>query len=88
MVLIVNKQNIDLEANEIITFPGKDKTYIKYKLVARAEHSGDSNGGHYWCLCVRGGKYYILNDSQIREISKSEFLRAGNNTYMILYTKI
>jgi ubiquitin C-terminal hydrolase len=52
-----------------LIFPALNNTNINYKIVARIEHSGNQNGGHYWAHCFRKGEkkdnMYCLNDSSV-----------------------
>jgi ubiquitin C-terminal hydrolase len=44
---------------------------LRYKLVAKVEHSGSLNGGHYYAHCLRNfegaEKWYNLNDTSVND---------------------
>lgn len=87
------KENINFP--DQLSFPASDLTTLNYKMVAKIEHSGGRNGGHYWAHCYRSGepttdseqpqrKMYSLNDRGIGP---------GNTTpteesYMVFYHNI
>lgn len=47
------KENIKFPPT--LSFPTTDSTTLDYKMVAKIEHSGGQNGGHYWAHCYRNG---------------------------------
>ena len=66
---------------EKLEFEGVDKP-LKYTAVARIEHYGNMNGGHYMCHALRGdGKWYCFNDSNVSEGS----FEVTPNTYIVIY---
>lgn len=51
-----------------MTFQNKSRTVkFHYDLVAQSEHSGNTNGGHYWAICQRSDGWRVLNDSCISD---------------------
>lgn len=48
------KSNIQFP--EQMEFPASNSTTLTYKMVAKIEHSGSTNGGHYWAHCFRKGE--------------------------------
>ncbi len=57
----------------------------KYKLVAKINHIGCLNRGHYWMIKYINSKKYIINDDDIREIGDENM---DKYTYMLFYEKI
>lgn len=55
-----------------------------YKLVAKINHIGDMNGGHYWMVRYKDDKTIAINDMEIKEINDNN---NGINTYMLFYVK-
>jgi ubiquitin C-terminal hydrolase len=39
-----------------LSFPATNDTTLEYKMVAKVEHSGGREGGHYWAHCYRDGE--------------------------------
>ncbi len=75
------KLNIVTEFPEKLTFNGNDGG-LNYTAVSQIEHSGGLNGGHYWSISKRNGKWYQLNDSSVTEVSG---FKPTANTYMVFY---
>lgn len=75
------KLNIMTEFPQEMLFTGKGGIPLRYEAVAQIEHSGSFNGGHYWAICQRHGKWYCINDSKC---SPSEF-NPTTDTYMVFY---
>jgi ubiquitin C-terminal hydrolase len=77
------KQNVDYPT--ILTFPAKSGTTVYYKMVAKIEHSGGQQGGHYWSHGLRNdGKsveFHNLNDSSV----SSGNYASTPNTYFVFY---
>jgi ubiquitin C-terminal hydrolase len=48
---------------EYINIPTSNSMYLYYRIVAKIEHTGGSNGGHYTSQVYRRGKWYKINDS-------------------------
>jgi ubiquitin C-terminal hydrolase len=75
----------DMAFSQQMQFPSTDDTTLKYNIVAKIEHSGGRNGGHYWAHCVRrvGDNIKIanLNDSSVTQGNFS----STPNTYMLFY---
>jgi ubiquitin C-terminal hydrolase len=61
------------------TFPRG--TFLRYDLVAQIEHIGGMNGGHYYAIARRDGKWYNMNDSSVHESHP----QATSNTFMLFY---
>jgi ubiquitin C-terminal hydrolase len=57
------------DAPEKIVIPGRGDDEIVYRLVAISEHSGDTEGGHYWAHAARatpqGERMHRLDDSRV-----------------------
>lgn len=71
---------------EQLSFPAKDGSTLRYKLISQIEHSGTRIGGHYWANVVRpdaagNPKWFYLNDSSVG-VGK---YCPSPNTYMIMY---
>jgi len=50
---------------QTMTFPSKGGTKIHYRIVAKIEHSGDTDKGHYWTHALRHGQWKKFNDSTV-----------------------
>lgn len=78
-------QKINLDFPEFMYFPS-NKGYLKYKIVAKIEHSGGTSGGHYWTHGLRTigmrQSMVILNDTSCEQ--KGNVLPTAN-TYIIFY---
>jgi uncharacterized UBP type Zn finger protein len=90
-VMVVSFNKLQLRENrwfpQELTFPQTPSIFLKYKLVANILHGGILNsrtyqsGGHYWANCLRGGKFYLCNDSSITE-SKYD---PDPDTHLLIY---
>jgi hypothetical protein len=59
---------------QYLVFNKTDGTSLRYKLVAKVQHSGSwnpitSGGGHYYAEVYRHGKWYIANDASVSVMS-------------------
>jgi ubiquitin C-terminal hydrolase len=54
-----------------------------YELVAKINHMGDENSGHYWMVRYTNNKTIAINDMQIMDINDNN----SSNTYMLFYVK-
>jgi ubiquitin C-terminal hydrolase len=86
-----NKSNISFPQE--LSFPSINNDFVKYKMVAKIEHSGNSGGGHYWAHCLRRtppdseggvGEMYSLNDGNVG-VGTSDPTR---DSYMVFYHNI
>jgi ubiquitin C-terminal hydrolase len=75
------KLDVYTDFPERMEFKGNDNKPMYYEAVAQIEHTGGLNGGHYWAICKRKGKWFNLNDMSV---SPSEF-KPTNNTYVVFY---
>ena len=96
-ILVVLSKKYDMrglrKSHEVTEFPeglnfegkvedGREQKSLKYDAVARIEHMGSMNGGHYNCHAKRkDGKWYLLNDSSVAEGS----FTPTKNTYLVFY---
>ncbi len=63
-------------------FTAKNKKYkLVYQLVAQSEHSGNTNGGHYWAICLRKDGWKYINDGSVSSIDQ----KPTNESYFIFY---
>jgi len=74
-----NEKTIHLYENELILLNNK------YKLVAKINHKGSLNNGHYWMDRYTDSGIYMINDEYIKKIEDDN----KNNiyTYMLFYEK-
>ena len=56
----------------------------RYKLVAKINHIGNANGGHYWMVRYKNEKTIAINDMEIKEINDNN---NSTYTYMLFYIK-
>jgi len=56
---------------------------LKYKLVAKVEHGGNNQGGHYWTCALRNDKWYRMDDSSV--IEGKEHCDVSTHTFMVVY---
>lgn len=54
-----------------------------YELVAKINHIGNANSGHYWMVRYTNNKTIAINDMQIMDINDNN----SSNTYMLFYVK-
>jgi ubiquitin C-terminal hydrolase len=55
-----------------------------YELVAKINHMGNANSGHYWMIRYTNNKTIAINDMQIMNINDNN---NSSNTYMLFYVK-
>ena len=67
--------NFDINNIELKDYSGKTK---KYELYAVSNHSGGTQGGHYWSICKKKTDWFIFNDTQVHQIKESEVLSKEN----------
>lgn len=81
-----NKKNVEFPEN--LCFPSTGTSTLKYKIMAKIEHSGGRNGGHYWSNCYRKEdgvkKIFKLND---RSVSVGNF-KPTKETYIVFYHNV
>lgn len=84
--------------NKLIVFPtvkplflqkwthGYDKSSSTYELYAVCNHSGGTNGGHYFAFCKNlNGKWYNYNDDLVQEIPTEKVMT--QYAYVLFYRK-
>ncbi len=74
------KQMTPFPAHLLFTHKGSDKKLL-YMLVAQSEHSGSTQGGHYWAVCLRRDGWKLLNDSSVSDGAPGP----TPNTYIVFY---
>lgn len=91
MTVMFNKFFKKKEVNfpQELAFPGIDRPFLRYKLVSKIEHIGNSRGGHYISHCLRSEREKKVLQEQIclfndMRISAGNFLPT-RNTYMLFY---
>lgn len=60
----------------------------RYKLVAKINHIGNTNSGHYWMVRYNNKKTIAINDMEIKEINEINDDTNSTYTYMLFYIKI
>ncbi|XP_056015899.1 putative ubiquitin carboxyl-terminal hydrolase 50 isoform X2 [Ostrea edulis] len=66
---------------------GNDSRMCEYSLYAAVYHSGDIEGGHYYCAVKRGIQWYICDNDHIWKCyDKSEILKFGD-VYLLFYER-
>lgn len=60
----------------------------RYKLVAKINHIGNTNSGHYWMVRYNNKKTIAINDMDIKEINETNDDINSTYTYMLFYIKI
>lgn len=70
----------DIKINVISKFNN-----VIYQLKAFVIHYGQYNGGHYISVVTRNDKWYVCDDSSIREISLIDALDMSKQAYIVLY---
>ena len=98
IILIKRYDNFMNKKNNLIDFPitnlnmlkysiGYDNNKNVYDLFAISNHSGEVNGGHYWCYGKNSdGNWYNFNDTNITSIKPSDLITS--NAYCLFYKKI
>ena len=56
----------------------------RYKLVAKINHRGTKESGHYWMVRYKNKKTIAINDTEIKEINDNN---NSTYTYMLFYIK-
>ena len=81
-----NKKNVAFP--EKLIFPSTGSSVLTYKIMAKIEHTGGRNGGHYWSNCYRKDgnmkKIFKLND---RSVSMGDF-KPTKETYIVFYHNV
>ena len=63
----------------------KKNSYV-YDLYGICNHSGMTNGGHYFAYVKNAnGKWYIFNDTDVKEINENDLIT--NKAYSLFYRK-
>ena len=67
----------------------QDRLTAHYECTGFIEHRGGSvNGGHYISYVKREGKWWLCDDSCVREATAAQVAVAKRNSYMISYRKM
>lgn len=97
IISIKRYDNLLHKKNNLITFPITNLNLLKYSigyhndkniydLFAISNHSGQMNGGHYWCYGKNmDGQWYNYNDESVSSINVSELITP--NAYCLFYKK-
>ena len=65
---------------------GYDNDKNIYDLFAISNHSGQMNGGHYWCYAKNiDDNWYNFNDENVSRIQPSEIITP--NAYCLFYKR-
>lgn len=64
-----------------LEFEAKSGGKFMYSAVAQIDHVGGLNGGHYYAICFRRGKWVCMNDNSVYDAD----FNPNNNTYVVLY---
>lgn len=89
LVLNAKKYTSQFKLNKLVDFPNelrfktKFNNYFVFKPVAKIEHRGSLNSGHYYTKILRNNEWFIANDLKI-----TRDMQYGNNThdtYMVFY---
>ena len=56
-----------------------------YELESFVAHLGEAEAGHYVAFVKEGDKYYLYDDSDRKEVSKTYFLDRASEAYMVKY---
>jgi ubiquitin carboxyl-terminal hydrolase 2/21 len=57
----------------------------KYNLYAISNHTGNTNGGHYFSYCKNGEKWYEYNDRVVMTMTNNQILT--NGAYVLFYER-
>jgi ubiquitin carboxyl-terminal hydrolase 2/21 len=75
----------DTDELDLTKYNNKNET-IMYNLFGIINHSGNIFGGHYFSYIKNtNGKWYIYNDTEVKEINNNNLL--GNKNYCLVYRK-
>ena len=97
IIYIKRYDNFLHKKNNTINFPINNLNMFKYcngynnnknvyELYAISNHSGQLNGGHYWCYAKNiDGNWYNFNDETISSIEESDLITS--NAYCLFYKK-
>lgn len=97
IIYIKRYDNFLQKKNNSINFPINNLNMYKYcngynnnknvyELYAISNHSGQLNGGHYWCYAKNiDGNWYNFNDDTISSIEESDLITS--NAYCLFYKK-
>ncbi len=86
-----NQIDIDIPVNNVDFskyVEGYDKHKFVYDLYAICNHSGNVWGGHYSAIIKNSnGKWYVFNDTTVKELEINNEIISGNNPYCLFYRK-
>tara|TARA_B110000114_G_C15088497_1_gene397334 strand:- start:1749 stop:2702 length:954 start_codon:yes stop_codon:yes gene_type:complete len=83
----MNKNNTLIHLEEFIDLDlYSNDSQNKYELFGIINHEGNMFGGHYYSFVKKYNKWYLFNDTQIREISFKSII--FKNNYCLFYRKI
>jgi len=97
IIMIKRYDNHLQKKKNIIDFPvtnlnmwkycnGYNNNKYIYDLYAISNHSGGTQGGHYWSYCKnKDGAWYNFNDEDVSPIEESELI--DSNAYCLFYKK-
>lgn len=98
LIIIIKRYDNHLrKKNNVVRFPihdfnlrsysiGYNNNKNIYDLFAISNHSGDMNGGHYWCYAKNAdNQWYNFNDRNVSSIQESELIT--HNAYCLFYKK-
>jgi ubiquitin C-terminal hydrolase len=83
---------VDVSSQSLILPVRVDKSrleLVNYKLKAVICHVGSTGGGHYSTYAQHGGRWYRLNDSQVRLLKEMEVKNSicTRDAYMLVFEK-
>lgn len=81
---ILNKNNALIQDIEEISLDDFSINSAKYTLFGIINHEGNIFGGHYYSILKRNNKWYIFNDSHIKETK----VFCSDKNYCLFYRKI
>lgn len=71
------------ESLSFVTNTKYNNKNMNYMLVSQIEHTGNRDGGHYWCRSLRQDGIYVLNDMNITE--EKHWQSGEPNIYIAFY---
>lgn len=61
---------------------------FRYRLKGTVEHYGVLGGGHYVCRVERGDDHYLIDDTNVKTMTKEQYETCLPETYMLFYEQL
>ena len=79
------KINTFIKYTEKLKLSDKHESKVRYKLSGVVIHNGSLTGGHYSAVGNKQGNWVYFNDSNVKEIKRSQALK--KDAYILFYRR-